>query len=89
MGGDTGHEPGRAGCVVEIATDTYDAAATVDASLAYQVTPRWQVTVGGHNIFNTYPTPQFDTWTEQGGMTDSLQMRSDGAYFFAKLGFRF
>jgi iron complex outermembrane receptor protein len=79
----------EADALFAIATDTYEPALTVDASLSYQISRHWQVTVGGHNIFNTYPTPQFDTWTEQGGLTDSVQMGSDGAYLFARLGFRF
>ena len=68
------------------ATDTYEATAVVDLSVSYNVTPNLKVTVGGANIFNTYPTPQFDGWTDQGGFNDSVQMGSDGAYFFGRLG---
>ena len=69
-----------------LATDTYEAAATVDLSVSYSVTPNVKVTLGGANIFNTYPTPQFDAWTDQGGFNDSVQMGADGAYFFGRLG---
>jgi iron complex outermembrane receptor protein len=71
------------------AKDTYDPAMTVDLSLSYQATPKLNFTIGGNNIFNKYATPQFDTWTDQGGMTDSVQMGSDGAYFFGRVGFKF
>jgi iron complex outermembrane recepter protein len=72
-----------------VATDTYDAALTVDLSLTYHVTPKLNLTIGGNNLFNKYPTPQFDAWTDQGGLMDSVQMGSDGAYFFGRIGFRF
>ncbi len=72
-----------------IATDTYKKAMTVDVNLAYQFTPNVSLTVGANNLFNKYPTPQFDTWTDQGGMNDSVQMGSDGAYYFARVGFKF
>lgn len=76
----------EANALFAVATDTYEAKATVDASVSYSVTPNIKLTVGGANIFNTYPTPQFDAWTDQGGFNDSLQMGSDGAYFFGRLG---
>ena len=41
--------------------------------------------LGGTNILNTYPTPQFDGWTDQGGLSDAVQIGSDGAYFFTAL----
>lgn len=72
-----------------VATDVYEPATSVDASISYQITPRWRATVGGQNIFNRYPTPQFDTWADQGGLWNPVQMGGDGAYFFARLGFRF
>jgi len=79
----------EAAALREVGTDVYEAAMTVDVSLSYALTPGLRLTVGGNNIFNTYPTPQFDGWTDQGGFNDSVQMGSDGAYFFARLGFRF
>ncbi|HZV71302.1 MAG TPA: TonB-dependent receptor [Saprospiraceae bacterium] len=71
-----------------IATDTYEAAITVDFSLGYRVTDKLKFTIGANNLFNTYPTPQFDGWTDQGGFSDSVQMGSDGAYYFVRLGFK-
>jgi iron complex outermembrane recepter protein len=69
--------------------DVYKPAMTVDLSLSYQFTPKFSLTIGGNNIFNKYATPQFDAWTDQGGLTDSVQMGSDGAYFFGRVGFKF
>lgn len=78
-----------ADALMRVATDVYEPATSVDASVSYQITPRWRATVGGQNIFNRYPTPQFDTWADQGGLWNPVQMGGDGAYFFARLGFRF
>lgn len=47
------------------ATDTYKAAGTLDLSVSYNITGQFKVTLGGNNILNTYPTPQFDGWTDQ------------------------
>jgi iron complex outermembrane recepter protein len=79
----------EAEALYDIATDTYKAMMTVDVNLSYQFTPGLSLTVGANNLFNKYPTPQFDTWTDQGGMNDSVQMGSDGAYYFARVGFKF
>lgn len=79
----------EADALLKVATDTYEAVMTLDVSLTYALSKKFKVTIGGNNILNTYPTPQFDGWTDQGGFADSVQMGSDGAYFFARLGFRF
>ncbi len=79
----------EAEALFEVATDTYEAALTVDVSVSYNITEKLKLTIGGNNIFNTYPTPQFDGWTDQGGFNDSVQMGSDGAYFFGTIGFKF
>ncbi|MEP6794609.1 MAG: TonB-dependent receptor [Saprospiraceae bacterium] len=71
------------------ATDTYKTALTIDFSLGYRITDKLKFTVGANNLFNKYPTPQFDGWTDQGGFSDSVQMGSDGAYYFGRLGFKF
>ena len=79
---------GEADALFPVATDTYEAAMTVDLSIRYTLTKNLKLTIGGNNIFNTYPTPQYDGWTDQGGFNDSVQMGSDGAYFFSRLGVR-
>ena len=72
-----------------VATDTYEARTTVDVNVTYNITPSLSLTIGSNNLFNKYPTPQFDGWTDQGGMNDSVQMGSDGAYYFGRIGFKF
>ncbi|MCG8331151.1 MAG: TonB-dependent receptor [Chitinophagales bacterium] len=79
----------EADALFAVATDVYEAAATVDASVSYAITNGIKLTIGGLNILNTYPTPQFDGWTDQGGFNDSVQMGSDGAYFFGRIAFKF
>ena len=79
----------EADALFAVATDTYEAAMTIDVSLRYAFSKYLDLTIGSNNLLNTYPTPQFDGWTDQGGFNDSVQMGSDGAYFFARLGFNF
>ncbi|MCM2302880.1 MAG: TonB-dependent receptor [Flavobacteriaceae bacterium] len=79
----------EADALYDVATDVYKKAMTVDLNLSYQFSDTVSFTIGGNNIFNKYATPQFDGWTDQGGLMDSVQMGSDGAYFFGKLGFKF
>ncbi|HCE55652.1 MAG TPA: TonB-dependent receptor [Lutibacter sp.] len=71
-----------------VATDTYKKAMVVDLNLSYEISKSFTFTVGGNNIFNKYATPQFDGWTDQGGLMDSVQMGSDGAYFFGRISFK-
>ena len=71
------------------ATDVYEAATTTDVSLGYKFTKSLKWTTGANNLFNVYPTPQFDGWTDQGGFADSVQMGSDGLYLYTRLNFSF
>ncbi len=79
----------EADALYKVATDVYHAKATFDFSASYKISNRWKLTLGANNIFATVPTPQFDGWTDQGGFNDSVQMGSDGKYYFARLGFTF
>ncbi len=79
----------EADALYQVATDVYDAKGILDLSLSYGFSEVVKLTIGSNNLFNTYPTPQFDGWTDQGGFNDSVQMGADGAYFFARLGFNF
>ncbi len=72
-----------------VATDTYEASGTLDVSFSYKFNEKFRITIGGTNLLNTYPTPQFDGWTDQGGFNDSVQMGADGMYVFARVGFGF
>ena len=60
----------------------------VDLNISYQFSDAITFTIGSNNLFNVYATPQFDGWTDQGGLADSVQMGSDGAYFFGRLSFK-
>ena len=71
------------------ATDIYKAAMVLDASVGYEFSKGLKLTVGANNLLNQYPSPQFDEKTEQGGLADSFQMGSDGAYIFSRLSFSF
>ena len=79
----------EADALFEIATDVYESAGTLDLSLGYSFNKNWRLTIGANNLFNTYPTPQFDGWTDQGGFNDSVQMGSDGLFLFSRLGISF
>lgn len=79
----------EADALYEVATDVYDAAGTLDLSLGYSINNYVKFTIGANNLLNTYPTPQFDGWTDQGGFNDSVQMGSDGMYLFGRIGFNF
>lgn len=67
--------------------DVYKAKATTDVSVGYRVSDRARFTLGAANVFNVYPTQQ-DTETETGGVWDAVQMGFAGAFYFARLNFR-
>ncbi len=73
----------------KVATDTYESAGVLDLSVGYAITKNFHLTIGANNVLNTYPTPQYDGWTDQGGFNDSVQMGSDGMYLFGRLGLTF
>jgi iron complex outermembrane receptor protein len=73
----------------EIVTDVYKARLVTDFSAGYHFTKKVGVTVGGNNIFDVYPTIQNSGTTDGGTMWDSAQMGMMGAFFYAKLGFKF
>lgn len=73
---------------LEAAQDVYEAGMVLDLSVSYKITDKLQLTIGGNNILNAYPTVQ-DDWTDSGGYWDSVQMGTSGAYFFGRVGFNF
>ena len=79
----------EADALYAIATDTYKTAGTLDLAISYAISKSFKFTAGSNNLLNTYPTPQFDGWTDQGGFNDSVQMGSDGRYVFGRLSFNF
>lgn len=81
--------PEEAEALYEVATDIYKAKTAVDLSLGYRFNDHLKLNIGANNLFNIYPTQQFDGWTDQGGFSDSVQMGSDGMYLFSRLSFNF
>jgi len=79
----------EANSLYDTATDVYEDSMTVDVSLGYDLSENLRLSIGANNLFNKYPTPQFDGWTDQGGLADSVQMGSDGMYIFSRLNFNF
>ena len=79
----------EAQALYDVATDTYEAAQIVDISVGYKLNKNLQWLIGSNNLLNAYPTSQFDGWTDQGGLADSVQMGSDGRYIFSSLNFSF
>ncbi|WP_452598108.1 TonB-dependent receptor [Pontimicrobium sp. MEBiC01747] len=79
----------EADALFPVATDIYKSAITTDINIGYSFSDKLKLTIGSNNLFNTYPTPQFDGWTDQGGLADSVQMGSDGRYIFSRLNFSF
>jgi iron complex outermembrane receptor protein len=67
--------------------DVYHSKRTLDLAATWRASERVQVTLGGANILNAYPTQQ-DTETETGGVWDAVQMGFSGAFYFAKLSAR-
>jgi iron complex outermembrane receptor protein len=79
----------EAAALLAVATDVYEQAGTLDLGLNWMISERMDISLGANNLLNTYPTPQWDGWTDQGGFNDSVQMGSDGAFFFSRLSFKF
>jgi len=79
----------EANALFDVATDVYKSNISLDLSLGYNISKNLKLSLGANNVLNEYPTPQFDGWTDQGGLADSVQMGSDGRYIFSRLGFSF
>lgn len=70
------------------ATDTYGAKMVTDLNLGFKLSHNLKLNVGSNNLFNVYPDQQ-DDWTEGGGYWDAVQMGFGGAYYYAKMNFKF
>lgn len=68
--------------------DIYNPKVTADLAIGYNFR-NLTFTLGGDNIFNTYPDKQDPGLTESGGIWDCVQMGFSGAFYYAKLGFKF
>lgn len=71
------------------ATDHYNAKVVTDVNVGYKFSKGMKLTLGSNNIFNQYPTQQNSDWTDSGGYWDSVQMATNGAFYYANLGFKF
>lgn len=70
----------------------YNPKVTADLSFGFDFSKNLNLTIGGKNIFNRYPTMQtahVDGNTESGGIFDPVQMGVLGRQAFARLNFKF
>ncbi|TDU39983.1 iron complex outermembrane receptor protein [Gelidibacter sediminis] len=70
------------------ATDTYGAKMVTDLNFGFKLSENLKLNIGSNNLFNIYPDQQ-DDWTEGGGYWDAVQMGFGGAYYYAKMNYRF
>lgn len=73
----------------ETAPDVYDDRHTLDITLGYKINSNFDIAIGGANVLDAYPSIQDPGLTETGGMWDAVQMGYGGAFYFAKIGYRF
>ncbi len=73
---------------IKAATDTYGVKIVTDLTLGYKISKAFKITLGANNLLNVYPDQQ-DDWVEAGGYWDAVQMGFGGAYYYARLGFKF
>ncbi|MDO7172804.1 TonB-dependent receptor [Mariniflexile sp. AS56] len=73
---------------VTAATDAYASKIVTDLNLGLKLSESLKLNIGSNNLFNIYPDQQ-DDWTEAGGYWDSVQMGFGGAYYYAKLNYKF
>lgn len=71
----------------------YDARITTDLSFGYEFSDKFSWVLGGKNIFNRYPTLQYDHVsdgnTESGGIFDPVQMGFAGRQVYTMLTYKF
>ena len=68
--------------------DKYNPKVTMDLSAGYNF-KNITVTFGAVNVLNAYPDRQDPGLTESGGVWDPVQMGFSGAFYFARVGFKF
>lgn len=71
----------------------YDPRITTDLSFGYEFSKKFNWVLGGKNIFNKYPTLQYDHVsagnTESGGIFDPVQMGFSGRQVYTMLTYKF
>ena len=73
---------------IKAATDTYGVKIVTDLTLGFHLSKNTKLIVGSNNLFNVYPDQQ-DDWVEAGGYWDAVQMGFGGAFYYARMNFRF
>jgi iron complex outermembrane receptor protein len=68
--------------------DFYKKKVTTDLVLGFKAADGINISIGGNNILDAYPSVQDPGLTESGGMWDAVQMGFSGAFFFAKIGWK-
>lgn len=69
--------------------DVYSPKVQTDLTVNYKINKNISLSIGGSNILDVYPDMSSPALTESGGGWDPVQMGSNGAFFFTRLGFRF
>ena len=73
---------------IKAATDTYGVKIVTDLTLGFNLSKNTKLSVGSNNLFNIYPDQQ-DDWVEAGGYWDAVQMGFGGAFYYARMNFKF
>jgi iron complex outermembrane receptor protein len=71
------------------ATDVYNPKLTTDINVGYAFTNNVVFRLGANNVFNKYPTTQQNNWTDGGGYWDSVQMGTNGSFFYSNISYKF
>jgi iron complex outermembrane recepter protein len=70
--------------------DIYNAKIVSDITLGFQLSDEVKLSLGSNNLFNIYPDKQDEQGnTEAGGYWDAVQMGFSGAYYYARLAFKY
>jgi len=86
--GETDENTGKPYTVAQY-TDVYKPKIQTDLTLSFKFSKSISLAIGGSNILNVYPDMHVPALTESGGSWDPVQMGSNGAFFFTRLGFKF
>ena len=70
--------------------NVYGSKIVTDLTFGYQLIKSLKLSIGANNLLNVYPDKQDESGnTEAGGYFDAVQMGVSGAYYYARLGFKF
>jgi len=70
-------------------TDFYSAQFITDLSFGFKMSESMKLSIGSNNLFNEYPDQQNDGETDSGGYWDAVQQGASGAYYYARLDYKF